>query len=179
MRHLIIGILLIAVAGCGGSDGGSGGESGGAAPMYDLTGVWKPAEPVACDGELDPGNPALAQLYAAQLDEFLDQHESFLLDLSGFEITQDGSDLTLVNLDSGNVHEGTLEGDRVRYTYGFDGEVELGGLLFGYQGHAEVDGTILSTDRGMVMEMLDAVVTVLGSTVDAELTCSYDARRAG
>ena len=182
MRHLaigirrsVIGLLLVALAGCG--CGGGDGERGGAPPMYDLTGVWKPAEPVECTGALDAGDPGVVALYANQLDEFLDQYEVFLLDLTGFQVTQDGNDLTLLNLDTGREHKGTIDGDTVRYEYSFDGEFELAGTSFGYQGHAEVDGTILSTDQGMVIEMLDAVVTVLGSTVDASLTCHYDARR--
>ena len=143
----------------------TGTDVGGVPPMYDLTGVWKPPEPVACSGALDAGYAGAVALYAAQLDEFLDQYEMFLLEL------------TLVNLDAGRAHKRTVDGDTVRYEYSFDGEFELAGTSFGYQGHAEVDGTILSTNRGMVIEMLDAVVTVLGSTVDASLTCHYDARR--
>lgn len=180
MRHLaigirrsLIGLLLVALAGCGGGDG----ERRSVPPMYDLTGVWKPAQPVACTGALDAGDPGLLALYADQLDDFLDQYEMFLLELTGFQVTQDGNDLTLLNLDTGREHKGTIDGDKVRYEYSFDGEFELAGASFGYQGHAEVDGTILSTNRGMVIEMLDAVVTVLGSTVDASLTCNYDARR--
>ena len=172
MRYLIIGLLLVALAGCGG-----GGDGRSVPPMYDLTGVWKPAEPLECTGALDSADPAVAPLYATHLEEFLAQYETFLLEHPGFRITQDGADLTLLNLDTGNEHSGTIEGDAVRYEYTFDGEVELGGLLFVYQGHAEVDGTILSTDRGAVIEMLDAGVTVFGTSVDALLTCSYDAFR--
>jgi len=145
--------------------------------MYDLTGVWRAAAPVECSGTLDAVDAGALALYADQLDDYLEQYEMLLLQMAGLRITQDGNDLTLLDLDTGREHRGTIEGDQVRYAYSLDGELELAGLSFGYEGHAEVDGTVLSADRGMVMEMLDLVVTAFGGTVDAFIECDYDARR--
>ena len=173
MRYLAIGVVLVFLAGCGGGDGNGAGE-----PMFNVSGTWH-AEDAACT--LVSAPQALLDQYAALLPQIERQFETYVEELPGLQIEQDGNDLTLTNLATGHAYEGTIEGDMIRYAYDLvPGELTLGDLPpFGYRGQSEVEGTVLSTDRGMAIEMLDLMVTAFEGAVNApvEIDCDYDARK--
>lgn len=132
-------------------------------PGVDLTGVWRPTEPVWCDVS-GSGLPASeAALIAAQTEETLPAEP-------GIRVVQTGNDLDIVSIADGDRRSGTIRGDRFWYAY----SSERDGVAF----HGDVFGIVLNEDHMAVINKGGLTIPGAdGVPVDVGLNCTYHAMR--
>ena len=90
---LLVILLNLALLGCGGDSGDSA-----VRPEYDLTGLWRAADPVECNS-------------GGLTRQELDALETELLDGSTSEVIQTGNSLEITDLQTGQRVFGTISGD--------------------------------------------------------------------
>ena len=164
-RCIGVGLLILALSGCGG-----GGDRESLEPLeepeFDLTGRWLTTEIncISFSSDLPP-------VELAELDR---QLEYETLQSPGTRIVQMGNDLAFTDLETGRQWDGTISGDQAHYSD--SDQRELGGLDF--DAYLEAEGTVL--EEGLIAGTYDVEWTfkIDGTTITGGTDCTGRLRRA-
>ena len=162
--------MLVALAGCGGDGGGGTGDDEAdplELPAFDLSGDWETTD-IDCDS-------LSGDLPRFELDAFDAEIEAEVLDSTGSRIVQEGNDLEITDLDTGERLHGTISGDQVSYS---DSERRIIGDL-DVDLYVESEATVLRSDLLVGTQDFTWTITNPFGTVAGATRCTGRVSRIG